>query len=289
MNEASEAAEERAATVLSAGALLRQARQAQGLHIVALAASIKVAPRKLEALEADRFDELPDATFARALALTVCRVLKINAEPVLSRLPQPRGHRLEHVALGLNAPYDEKPGHGDPERWALLKRPALWGTLVVLIGAAVVWWLPARLWESSLSTFSSQSADAKPSGQASAGAVAPTAPVTAAVVVETVHSAPPPEAAASMPGPAPQTSGAASAPAVLVLHTTGESWVEVMDARGQRLLSRHLQAGETVGLDGGAPLRVTVGNVAATQLSYRGRSIDLAATTRDNVARIELK
>ena len=47
--------------------------RAQGLHIAALAAAIKVAPRKLELLEADRFDELPDATFTRALAQTVCR------------------------------------------------------------------------------------------------------------------------------------------------------------------------------------------------------------------------
>ncbi len=59
----------------TAGRLLREAREKQGLHIAALAAAIKVAPRKLELLEADRFDELPDATFTSALAQTVCRAL----------------------------------------------------------------------------------------------------------------------------------------------------------------------------------------------------------------------
>ena len=78
----------------TAGGLLRQARQAQGLHIAALAAAIKVTPRKLELLEADRLDELPDATFTRALAQTVCRTLKIDAAPVLALLPPPKGHRL---------------------------------------------------------------------------------------------------------------------------------------------------------------------------------------------------
>ena len=34
-----------------------------------------------EALEAGRYHELPDTTFARALAKTVCRVLKIDPEP----------------------------------------------------------------------------------------------------------------------------------------------------------------------------------------------------------------
>ena len=71
----------RAAT--SAGRLLREAREKQGLHIAALAAAIKVAPKKLELLESDRFDALPDATFTRALAQTVCRALKIDPAPVL--------------------------------------------------------------------------------------------------------------------------------------------------------------------------------------------------------------
>ena len=53
----------------TAGGLLRQARQAQGLHIAALAAAIKVTPRKLELLESDQFDQLPDATFTRALEI----------------------------------------------------------------------------------------------------------------------------------------------------------------------------------------------------------------------------
>ena len=75
----------------SAGRLLREARERQGLHIAALAASIKVTPKKLELLEADRFDALPDATFTRALAQTVCRALKIDSAPVLRLLPPPAG------------------------------------------------------------------------------------------------------------------------------------------------------------------------------------------------------
>ena len=43
----------------SAGRLLREARERQGLHIAALAAAIKVQPKKLEWLEADRFTCCP--------------------------------------------------------------------------------------------------------------------------------------------------------------------------------------------------------------------------------------
>ena len=42
---------------MTAGALLRAAREASGLHIAALAVAMKVPVKKLEALEADRRSE----------------------------------------------------------------------------------------------------------------------------------------------------------------------------------------------------------------------------------------
>ena len=56
--------------------------------------SLKVPVRKLEALEDDRYDLLPDAVFVRALASSVCRTLKIDPQPVLDRLPQTAAPRL---------------------------------------------------------------------------------------------------------------------------------------------------------------------------------------------------
>ena len=75
----------------------------------------------------------------------------------------------------------------------------------------------------------------------------------------------------------------------MTLRASGESWVEVIDARGQPLVSRVLQRGESVGLEGTPPLRLIVGNAAVTQMSFRGKPIDLASATRDNVARLELR
>ena len=72
----------------NAGILLREAREAQGVHVAALAVALKVPVRQIEALEDDRIDLLPDLVFARALAASVCRQLKIDPQPVLARLPQ---------------------------------------------------------------------------------------------------------------------------------------------------------------------------------------------------------
>ncbi len=71
----------------TAGDMLREAREAHGLHIEMVAAALKVSPLKLVALEADDIESLPDPVFARALAASVCRALRIDPAPVLAKLP----------------------------------------------------------------------------------------------------------------------------------------------------------------------------------------------------------
>jgi cytoskeleton protein RodZ len=292
----------------SAGALLRQARQAQGLHIAALAAAIKVTPRKLELLESDQFDQLPDATFTRALAQTVCRALKIDAAPVLALLPPAGGQRLEQVGSGLNAPFRDRPGRLAPNEWALLGSPTLWIAALLVIGALVVYLMPAH-W---LST-AARNAIGSGSGAASAPAPAASAGTT---ISETVVAAPTGSEAASAPAPgdafppeaasAPAVSSvapvAAAQPAandtavepaavsgVLQLRPNAQSWIEVTDARGAALISRLVEPGEAVGLDGTPPFKLKIGNAGATQVVFRGKPVELSPYVRDNVARFELK
>ncbi len=279
----------------SAGALLRQAREKQGLHIGALSAAIKVSQRKLEALEADRLDELPDATFARALAQTVCRQLKIDPAPVLALLPPPKSHRLEHLGEGINETFRESPERLGGEGISL-GSPAVWATGLVLVAALAVYLLPPGLLDRGASTIG-----ASPAGSAASAVVeivpvapAPTAASAPAVTeaaasevpaatVETVHAAPDVAAAASDVGASPPVAG------VLQLRANAESWIEVRDGAGQVMLQRLVLPGETLGLDGALPFKLKIGNAAATQLVFRGQPVDLAASTRDNVARLELK
>ena len=261
----------------SAGALLRQARLAQGLEIAALAAAIKVAPRKLELLEADRFDELHDATFIRALAQSVCRTLRIDAAPVMALLPQVQGLRLDQINQGLNMPFRERPTGVLPKDWSLLARPVIWAPVLIVLAAAALYFFPADLVGSPKTVARSVPA---PTPAASAVVASP-APAT---VVETVYSAPPqPESAG---GSAPIV---ATVSGLLQLRTTAQSWVEVLDARGQMLLSRVIQPGETIGLDGPLPFKVKIGNSSGTQLMFRGELVELTPFSRENVAKLELK
>jgi cytoskeleton protein RodZ len=287
------------------GAVLRAARERQGLHIAALAAAIKVSPRKLEALENDRWQDLPDATFTRALAQTVCRTLKIDAKPVLDQLPAAAPVALEPYKVGLNAPFRERPGREESGYSASRVRPLIWGAGLLLVAAGLVALAPADLL-SRLAAITSVSTPSKsvpvvvtpqtaqPAGPAASGATRPgltvlsiAADAAAAGVAptgETVFSAPPTQATAATAQP---MAGAASG--LVQLRTSEASWVEVRDARGSVLLSRTVMPGESVGLDGRLPIRLTIGNATATQLGFRGQNIDLSSRTRDNVARVELQ
>ena len=279
-----------AATPTTAGGLLRRARQAQGLHIAALAAAIKVVPRKLELLESDQFDQLPDATFTRALAQTVCRTLKIDAAPILALLPPPNGHRLEQVAVGLNTPFRERPGRMVPKELATVATPALWIAALLLIGALVVYFVPSA-WLQSLKSSASVSATtpaaAPPTEAASAVAPLPTEAVAAAP--EPTEASAPPEEEAAAPAAVAEAAAPAAGGGVLQLHATAPSWVGVVDAHGQSLIAREMHPGEDVALDGAMPLKVKIGNAVGTRIIFRGQPLELAAFTRDNVARLELK
>jgi cytoskeleton protein RodZ len=285
----------------TAGALLKAAREKQGLHIAALAAAIKVSPRKLEALEANRLDELPDLTFTRALAQTVCRTLKVDPRPVLDRLPAPGLQALVPVDEGLNQPFREgmartMRAHEESPLRGLAMRPMLWGALLLLVASVLLYLVPLDGW---LGRGGSEVAAPLPVASApalapalAASAMAPAAsalpaaelPASAATaaasaaVLETVFSSPPAGNGPASPPPA----------GALVLRVTEASWIEVRDRRGVALLSRTVTPGEQLGLDGPGPLLVVVGNVAATELVFRGQPVDLAPHNRDNVARFQL-
>ncbi|MED5619241.1 helix-turn-helix domain-containing protein [Ideonella sp. BN130291] len=321
----SEVGEEQAG--LTAGAMLREARMAQGMHIAALAAAIKVTPRKLEALEADRYEELSDTTFTRALAQAVCRALKIPAEPVLAKLPQAPGKGLEKVSEGINAPFRERGSRRDSSDWPAFNRPVVWGSAMLVAAAVAVYFLPpgwlnlprgaapaeapaASAVADAASTTAiaapapmptlaapvavpASASTAAPTVAASAAASAPTAAPALVPAASTVASRSPVVASpASMalpltPPPTAPGAGNTAEPQLTVKATSGPSWLEVQDATGKVLISRTVQTGESVSLAGPVPLRVKIGNAAVTQLSFRGQPVPLS--TRDNVARLELK
>lgn len=303
-----------------AGAMLRDARLAQGLHIAALAASIKVPQAKLEALEAERYADLPDATFTRALAQAVCRALKVDSAPVLAHLPSAGPMALDKVERGLNTPFRDRPGRIDPLDRLWLRHPVTWVVLALLLGAAAVAfvpteWLrgvtgskPANLRASSedakepvpalppskVGLDQKSSSDAKfPTSEP--GATAGFAAATSTGAMPGLPAVPLSEAASATATPSVLSARASDAEAASLLNApvqvraTDATWVQISDPNGKILFSRVVAAGETTGVDAQPPMRVRIGNAKGTELRLRGQLVDIAPATRGNTATVDLR
>lgn len=295
----------------SAGRLLQAGRERRGLELDALAQLLKVPVRKLQALEADRFEELPGAAFTRSLAQSYARQVGVDVQEVLALLPQAivPPQRLEHVSRGLQTPYREGSGAhfgGSGGRGGFEGFRPVHGVALALLALALLLWLLPPL--STLLPSLGLSSRSEPAAEVAAGSEAA---ASSTVVVETVHGVPaeqvttpvPPAASAVpvMPAPvaasAPPAASSASAPVpataapagTVVLKTRAASWIEVRDAGNAVLLSRTLQSGETVGLDGAMPMQVRVGVASALELSLRGEPVDLKPYTRGTSATVVLK
>lgn len=272
------------------GALLRAARERQGIDIAVLAATLKVPPARLEALEAGRLEELRDVTFARALAASVCRALHLDCAPVLAQLPRPEvASRLEQVASGINQPFRDRAGNGMSAGWAPWRKPALWAAAALVVGAAAFVLLPPRATVNVVPAPGAASSPPASSALPAAASASAAPPVASPATTTPAATAAATTAAAPSAPSAPPADAAPAAAQGAVLTATAATWVQAVDGAGQVLLSRTVVAGEAIELNGTPPLRIRIGNVGGTRLAWHGQPVDLAPYTRDNVANVELR
>jgi cytoskeleton protein RodZ len=300
---------------LTAGAMLRQAREAAGLHVAALALSMKVPVNKLEALEADQLDVLLDLVFVRALAASVCRALKIDPTPVLDKLPQNRTPRLDSGDGGINAPFHtpgQTPGLFVPTYFA---KPGFIVALALSVGAAVLVLFPEIKMPEPLT----RTEKVQPAAVAEAITL-DNAPVERKDGVTYAPVDSPPAVAGPRTVPESRDSSVVLSQAItqpagvsasrlalasvmqpeavklpmlrtglVVFKAKGVSWVEVVDSKSIVQLRRLFAAGETGAATGSLPLSVVVGRADAMDVEVRGKPFDFTTVSKDGVARFEVK
>ncbi len=123
-----------------AGAQLGKMREQRGLSRQDVGQRLKFSLRQLDALEAGRYDELPDLMFVRAMIRTYARLLETDPEPLLQILEQERpdaslrrtGSVVVSVPLQGVASYTEKDPPVKPWVWSVL------GLLFMML--MVLWW-----------------------------------------------------------------------------------------------------------------------------------------------------
>ncbi len=305
----------------SAGALLRAAREAAGMHIASLAVSLKVPVKKLEALEQDRTDLLLDTTFARALAASVCRSLKVDPGPVLARLPQGGAAHMKRQIHRTPTPFRAAGERSGFALRSMVARPAVWVGGALLAGTlTMVFWpalkdvavrlagrsdtlaVPAEpplileLTGPSTSESARQPAvtaeeSAQVTGQAQGLPFVFSVPAATATVLPSSALRSIAEKTASIPDsqPVPAAATVVASNGIVTFSAKGQSWVEVTDAKGTVVLRRTLVAGDVVGAAGALPMSAVVGRADTTHVEVRGKPLNLLPLSRDNVARFEVK
>ena len=284
---------------VSAGTLLRAGREAAGLTVAAVSQQLKLAPRQITALEEGDFAKLPGRTFIRGFVRNYARLLRLDSAAVLAALPEATASATyENPSLAPTPrPMGELPAdvptRPSPARWAI---PL---ALVAVVAVAAIYEIARP--------------PAPPTPQVSTGKpatpivqVAPiAAPVPATAPGNTTTTLPNPlagtgdkanaaaensgtSAGTAEPPVAVSTSPDATA-APIVLTFIGTSWAEVRDGTGTLVVSVTGNAGSAQEVNGRAPFEVILGNAAAVNVSWQGRTFDTAPFTRQNVAKFTLR
>jgi len=268
----------------SAGSLLRAAREAHGVRLATLAASLKVPAAKLDALERDDWAALPDIVFARGLAAAACRVLGLEAAPILARLPQTRVQSL----MAAKQPLQTRVPQSSVARLDLsASRPAWYwlGLVGILLLAALLALFYPQLQEWSNARMSAAEPEPAAPVAAAPAAVPAAAPAAEAPVAAAVPQEPAVAAAAAPAAPA------ASAAPLKIKTATQDAWVQVRESKGKVVFERTLKPGQEQEITGTPPWRVVIGNAkGGVEVQVHGEPLDLAAIVgKGTIARFEVK
>jgi cytoskeleton protein RodZ len=272
---------------LSAGGMLRHARESAGWSIDMVSQQLKLAPRQVQALEAEDYAQLPGRTFVRGFMRNYARLLHLDADALLSALPEstaaPSLDRptLTPTARTMGDLPSESPAKPSAARWAI---PL---ALIAIVAIALAYEFGRPLLERGKSEFGGRLSPSKavpapaatstPAGDTSAATAA--APAATSVAQDNAQTEPPTIAAPIAPG--------TETPLVFVFR--GTSWIEVRDAKGAIVLSTMGYPGASHAVGGAFPLDIVLGNAEAVIVSMRGAVVDTSPYVKQNVAKFQVK
>ncbi len=280
------------------GELLRTARLSQDLTVEQLSTELRIEAKQLNALEDNRFEQIGVPVFIKGYLKQYGSRLGLNVADLLALYYKQT--TLAEIQIRPNRAIKLR-DESQVTSWVF----AVIVLLVVLVGLAAWWWnggsfgtvLPPRGAETApVAPPPPVESSPPPQARSFAPVAAPapppafsnpaTLPIEPAAVVEPVAA---PAAADAAEQPADDDAPAAAAPGAamaLELSFQEESWAEVTDARGERLLFGLSAAGRVVTVRGGPPFAVVLGNADAVQLAVDGEPFAIPLVGRDgNLAR----
>jgi len=281
------------------GRILRDARVAQDLTIEQLATELRIEGRQLSALEENRFEQIGVPVFVKGYLRQYGQRLGVDYRDLLALYYKQT--KLEEVQI-------------QPSRTIKLRderQIAVWivATLVLLVVVVglVVWWANGGSIDISTLTGSAfRVAGSSPAPVVAAGTSVATAAAAAPMLAPAPRLVPAsdrveapaaieasvrPTSELAAPESAVQDETESAAPGTIPLDLTfdAESWVEITDARGERLFYGLGAAGRHLAVHGESPVAIVLGNADAVRLLVNGESYPIPTQNRQgNLARFSV-
>ncbi len=281
------------------GVKLREAREAAGLSIVDVSETLKLKEDLIKALENSQIEKLPVTAFTQGYIRSYCRLLKLSAEELIEQYNKMMPHQEVPLVQTSGVSVQKTSGDGHVKIVTFF-----------LVAAGLflfsLWWLqndinspvstqPEAVNEVRENVIESDVAEPVAEIQEDAQSSIEQAPVeTTEVIISQPEQASSPQSTSI---PAEITEPAVVKPRqvvpgddILVVRSNGDSWTEIEDANGQRLLFQLIRAGDFHQLQGRAPFRIFLGNAPSVEITVNDKAIDLSTHIRqNNIAHISVK
>jgi cytoskeleton protein RodZ len=282
--------------VESFGARLKREREQQGMELEGVAATTKISVRMLQALEEERFGQLPGGIFNKGFVRAYARHLGLDEEQAIADYlvaaggPTP-SKEPEAVLADLAARAVEVRPETTPRRSGDIP----WGKLSVLLLVVAV---AFALW-SARSRGARSSQEEAPADAPAAPAPAPgldaspagARPVGGSASTESAHSASSEQSSQGAGGPVPPQAADQSPPPaasagsfVVQIQVREDSWLAIT-GDGKPVLHDLVPAGSKKEVDAHQEIVVKAGNVAGLGFFFNGKPVSVKGR-RDQVKTI---
>ncbi|AZG72595.1 RodZ domain-containing protein [Shewanella livingstonensis] len=305
--------------VVTAGAILKAAREAKGISIETVATQLHLRPKIINDLENDIFVNIASTTYVRGYIKNYARV--VNAD--ISQIQLCLSHQLPEIVAPVMQSFSRKTTH--QARNSRLNF-VTYLIIAVLIAMLVLWWVQ----KSSLLTsvdlsqptveeiaavsnmpepqqiIRSESSQSSGNEQGSEGYDSATDLANKAAIAaedKLIQSAQD-SANAAQQLPAVNSAGAntdsaaiatestntiiAGTESVLTIELSGDCWVNVTDANGKVMVDGVKNAAQRIEVRGLKPFKVILGAPQVASISLDGNNISLAEFANGRVARLTL-
>lgn len=277
--------------VIGPGQMLAQARESLSLTQDEIATKLNFRLLLVKNIEADIFDSNLPETFNRGYLCGYAKLVGIANEDILNSYDTLNIAKIQCAELQSFSKNTQKEAQNSLLTWISYL------IVAILIGSTVMWWLQDSR---SKDNSGDQSVTAKAPPLADKASVDELSLVAVPVVESSKNEVLQSHESISsavvlketqineLSTDIEQISEPASAIAKAIFTFSGDCWVSIYDAAGERIAYGVKKTGYVMTVTGQAPFKVDVGRPALTSIEFNGEVIDMSKFDKDNIAKFTL-